>query len=228
MIEFYNITKAYKGTEEHALYDVSFHIKKGEFVFLIGETGAGKTTATRLMLKEELSDSGDIFVNGTDVNMLKRKELPFFRRKIGTVFQDFRLLPYKTVFQNVAFAMEITGTPKRNIEHMVPQILELAGLSHKANSMPSQLSGGEQQRTALARAMANNPPILIADEPTGNLDPAASAEVMDILERFNRRGTTVLVATHAKEIVDRMQKRVIELNRGRIVRDEKQGVYAND
>ena len=228
MIEFYNVTKAYKGTEEHALYDVSFHIKKGEFVFLIGETGAGKTTATRLILKEELSDSGDIFVNGTDVNMLKRKELPFFRRKIGTVFQDFRLLPYKTVFQNVAFAMEITGTPKRNIEHMVPQILELTGLSHKANSLPSQLSGGEQQRTALARAMANNPPILIADEPTGNLDPAASAEVMDILERFNRRGTTVLVATHAKEIVDRMQKRVIELNRGRIVRDEKQGVYAND
>ncbi len=226
MIEFYNVTKSYKNTKEHALCNISFNIRKGEFVFVIGETGAGKTTVARLILKEETADSGDIWVDGTNVEMLKRRELPYLRRKIGTVFQDFRLLPYKTVFENVAFAMEVVGTPKRNIEHMVPQILSLTGLLNKADSLPAQLSGGEQQRTALARAMANNPPILIADEPTGNLDPKASAEVMDILERFNRRGTTVIVATHARDIVDRMQKRVIELSAGRIIRDEKRGAYS--
>lgn len=226
MIEFYNVTKTYKNTNEYALDNVTFKIPKGQFAFLIGETGAGKTTAARLILKEEAPSSGEIIVNGINVNELKRRELPFFRRKIGIVFQDFRLLPYKTVFENVAFAMEVVKTPKRNIEHMVPQILSLTDLENKANVLPAQLSGGERQRVALARAMANNPPILIADEPTGNLDPRSSEEVMHILERFNKRGTTVLVATHSKEAVDKMQKRVIELHHGAVVRDESMGVYA--
>lgn len=225
MIKFNNVTKIYGKTDEIALNHISFEIPKGGFVFLIGSTGAGKTTVTRLILREELADTGNIFVNGDDVSQIKKRQIPFYRRKIGMVFQDYKLLPYKNVFENVAFAMEVVGTPRRNIEHMVPQILSIVGLSDKSNSLPTQLSGGEQQRVALARAMANNPPILIADEPTGNLDPATSYEIMGILERFNRLGTTVLVATHAKDIVDKMRKRVIELSDGNLVRDEKNARY---
>ncbi len=227
MIEFKNVTKTYGETGVTAINNVSFKIGKGEFVFLIGATGAGKTSAARLILREEIPDSGQVIVDGSDVAHLRRRELPRLRRKIGVVFQDFKLLPYKTVFENIAFAMEAAGAEKRNINHMIPQILSLVSLSDKAQTYPSQLSGGEKQRAAMARAMANNPPILIADEPTGNLDPTASAEIMHLFERFNRLGTTVLVISHAREIVDKMQKRVIELDGGKLVRDGKgSGYYA--
>ena len=199
-----------------AIDNVSFKIEKGEFVFLIGATGAGKTSAARLILREEIPDSGEIIIDKENIGRLRRRELPYLRRKIGVVFQDFKLLPYKTVFEN---------TPERNINHMIPQILSLVNLSDKADSYPSQLSGGEKQRAAMARAMANNPPILIADEPTGNLDPTASAEIMHLFERFNKLGTTVLVISHAREIIDKMQKRVLELNRGRLIRDSKSSGY---
>ena len=225
VIKFNNVTKIYDKDNKKALNNVSFDIPKGDFVFLIGSTGAGKTTVTRLILREELATKGTITVDGEDLSQIKKRQIPFYRRKIGMVFQDYKLLPYKTVFENIAFAMEVVGTSKRNIEHMVPQILSIVGLSDKRDSLPSQLSGGEQQRVALARAMANNPPILIADEPTGNLDPATSYEIMDILERFNKLGTTVLVATHAKDIVDKMRKRVIELSDGRLIRDKRNARY---
>ena len=218
MITFNNVTKTYKGAETAALKNVSFDIPRGDFVFLIGETGAGKTTVTRLILRSEIADEGSVIIS--------RKKTAYFRRKIGTVFQDYKLLPYKTVFENVAFALEVTETPRRNIEHMVPQILSLVGLSDKAESKPGQLSGGEQQRVALARAMANNPPILLADEPTGNLDPKTSAETMRLLEKFNKLGTTVVVATHARDIVDSMRRRVIELEKGRVIRDEPDAFYS--
>lgn len=225
MIKFNNVTMVYDKANKNALEHISFDIPKGDFAFLIGSTGAGKTTVTRLILREELATKGTIIVDGEDLSQIKKRQIPFYRRKIGMVFQDYKLLPYKNVFENVAFAMEVVGTPKRNIEHMVPQILSIVGLSDKGESLPSQLSGGEQQRVALARAMANNPPILIADEPTGNLDPATSYEIMDILERFNKLGTTVLIATHAKDIVDKMQKRVIELSDGNLIRDERNARY---
>ena len=226
MITFNNVTKIYKGATEAALKNVSFEIPRGDFVFLIGETGAGKTTVARLILKSETADEGSVIVGGADVSKLSRKKTAYLRRKIGTVFQDYKLLPYKTVFENVAFALEVTETPRRNIKHMVPQILSLVGLSEKAESKPGQLSGGEQQRVALARAMANNPPILLADEPTGNLDPKTSAEIMKLLEGFNRLGTTVVVATHARDIVDSMKRRVIELEGGRVIRDERNAFYS--
>lgn len=225
MIYFENVTKTYNDSTEPALKEISFKIKKGEFVFLVGETGAGKTTVTRLISAEESADSGIVKVLGTNVFKLSKKDLPFYRREIGMVFQDYRLFLKRTVFENVAVAMEIVGTPRKNINHMVPQILEIVGLSHKSNAMPDNLSGGEQQRVAIARAMANNPPILVADEPTGNLDPKTSVEIMHILKRFNKLGTTVLVATHAHDIVDKMQKRVIELKSGAVIRDEKSGSY---
>ena len=226
MIKFHDVTKIYKTTDEVALKQVSFEIPKGDFVFLIGSTGAGKTTITKLILRDEVLDEGEIIVAGKNVSKLKKRALPYFRRNIGMVFQDFKLLPYKTVFENVAFAMEIVGASKKEIKHKVPQILSIVGLEDKANSRPDQLSGGERQRVALARAMANNPPILIADEPTGNLDPDTSVEIMGVLEKFNQRGTTILVATHAKDLVDKMQKRVIEVNDGIIVRDERRGGYS--
>ena len=228
MIEFKNVTKIYKGSEKKALDNISFSVEKGEFVFLIGATGAGKTTITRLILKEEPATSGKISVDNTNLDTLTGKRLSIYRRKIGMVFQDYKLLKNKTVFENVAFAMEVIDTPKKNIDHMVPQILSIVGLSDKANRFPGQLSGGEQQRVALARAMANNPPILIADEPTGNLDPKTSYEIMKILNKFNKLGTTVIVATHAKDIVDIMQRRVIEISHGKIVRDEKSGGYLRE
>ena len=225
MIEFRNVTKIYEASEKAALDNVSFRIDKGDFVFLIGATGAGKTTAARLILREDTPTRGEIIVNGKNTGKLRRRELPYYRRKIGMVFQDYRLLPYKTVFENVAFAMEAVGEPRRNIEHKVPQILSLVGLGNKAESYIEQLSGGEQQRTAMARAMANNPPILIADEPTGNLDPASAWEVMHLLERFNRLGTTVLVVTHARDLVNKMGRRIIELENGVLVRDERNSDY---
>lgn len=225
MIKFDNVTKRYNNTGVTALRNVSFTIPKGDFVFLIGSTGAGKTTISRLIQGLEDFDRGNILVDHFDLSNIKRSALPYLRRRLGVVFQDYKLLSYKTVFENVAFAMEVIGTPKRNINHMVPQILSLVGLEKFVYAKPHQLSGGEQQRVAMARAMANNPPILIADEPTGNLDPETSLEIMNILERFNRRGTTVIVSTHDKELVDKMQKRVIELKDGHIIRDERRGVY---
>lgn len=227
MIRFSDVTKVYDDTGDIALSHVSFNISRGDFVFLVGPTGAGKTTVARLILGAETADSGEVCVRGKNPVQLTRREQPYFRRRIGMVFQDCRLLPDKTVFENVAVAMEAVGAPKRNIERMVPQILSLVGLSEKAASKPSQLSGGEQQRTAMARAMANNPPILVADEPTGNLDPETAREIMYLFERFNRRGTTVVIASHAREIVDSMQRRVIELKKGQIVRDERRGGYYN-
>lgn len=226
MISFEDVTKIYKSGVKEALKDVSFDINSGEFVFLVGSTGAGKTTVARLILKSETASRGRVIVDGSDVAKLKGKGLALMRRKIGTVFQDYKLLPYKTVFENVAFALEVTETPRRNINHMVPQILSLVGLEDKADVLPCKLSGGEQQRTALARAMANNPPILLADEPTGNLDPDTSEEIMRLLERFNKLGTTVVVATHAKDIVDKMRRRVIELDGGTVVRDEENALYS--
>ncbi len=227
MVRFKNVSKVFEDTGDTALDNVSFTIPRGDFVFLIGATGAGKTTISRLILKDELPDEGEIFVGGKNLDDLKRRDVPYLRREIGVVFQDYKLLGTKTVFENVAFAMEIAGVPARNIEHMVPQILSLVGLEDKADCMPNQLSGGERQRVAMARAMANNPPLLIADEPTGNLDPDTSLEIMRLFERFNNLGTTVMIATHDKTIVDRMKKRVIELQNGKLIRDEKQGGYSN-
>lgn len=228
MIEFRNVNKIYHDTDVHALKDLNFRVEQGEFVFLIGATGAGKSTLIKLVMREEMADNGLVLINGVNLANLKGVQIPKMRRKIGVVFQDFKLLPKRTVYENVAFAMEVLGTPQRNINHIVPQVLSLVGLSDKADVFPSQLSGGEQQRASMARALVNNPPLLIADEPTGNLDPETSEEIIDLLVRINRLGTTVLVATHAKEIVDKLQKRVITLDRGRIIRDEKQGRYRLD
>lgn len=226
MIRFENVSKVFSDTGDVALCDANFNIPKGDFVFLVGATGAGKTTVARLILRDELPDEGMIYVDGKNLTDLKRREIPYLRRKMGIVFQDYRLLQGKTIYENIAFAMEVQGTPRRNIEHMIPQILSLVGLEDKAGSKPHQLSGGEQQRAALARAMANNPPILIADEPTGNLDPKTSYEIMKIFERFNRLGTTVIVSTHDMNVVNQMKKRVIELDKGRVVRDERGGGYS--
>ena len=227
MVRFKNVSKIFEDTGDTALDNVSFTIPRGDFVFLIGATGAGKTTISRLILKDELPGKGEIFIGGKNLDDLKRRDIPYLRREIGVVFQDYKLLGTKTVFDNVAFAMEISGVSARNIKHMVPQILSLVGLEDKSGCMPNQLSGGERQRVAMARAMANNPPLLIADEPTGNLDPDTSLEIMHLFERFNSLGTTVMIATHDKTIVDKMKKRVIELKNGRLIRDEKQGGYSN-
>ncbi len=227
MILLNNVSKKYEnGTL--ALDNVSFYIDKGEFVFIVGSSGAGKSTLTKLILCEEKLTGGSLRINGIDVDGLHKREMPFYRRSLGMVFQDFRLLPNKTVFENIAFAMQIRGASNKEVRRCVPNVLSMVGLSHKAKVRPNELSGGEQQRVALARAMVNNPPVLIADEPTGNLDPSTAGEIMQILEDINRRGTTVLVITHAKGIVDKMQKRVIEIDRGNIIRDEERGGYANE
>ena len=226
MIQFENVTKIYDNGF-HALNDISFTIEKGEFVFLVGSSAAGKSTIIKLIMKEEDATSGNILINGIDVCDLKRREVPYFRRTIGVVFQDFRLLPHKTVQENVAYAMEIIGAPNKEIRRNVPGVLSMVGLSHKAKMYPSQLSGGEQQRVAIARAIVNNPVVLIADEPTGNLDPDTAMEIMNILEDINRRGTTVVMATHAENIVNKMQKRVLVVEKGLIARDEEKGGYAN-
>ncbi|MEG0129087.1 cell division ATP-binding protein FtsE, partial [Clostridium sp.] len=213
-------------TNNHiALSNINIDIEKGEFVFLVGPSGAGKSTFIKLLLKEVDITSGQIVVNNKEVNKLKRNDIPFYRRSIGMVFQDFRLLPDKTVYENVAFAMRIVEANPKEIKKRIPQVLSLVGLSGKANQYPNQLSGGEQQRIALARALANNPKLLICDEPTGNLDPETSWEIMDLLMEINKSGTTILMATHAKDIVDRMKKRVIAIEKGVVVRDQQRGVY---
>lgn len=222
MIRFEHVTKTYKTNV--GLDDVSVHIKKGDFVFLVGPSGAGKSTFIKLILKEINADEGSILVDGQEVTQLSNREIPQYRRKLGTVFQDFRLLPKKTVFENVAFAMEVVHKTPRQIRKQVPQILSLVGISDKAHKYPEELSAGEQQRVAIARAIVNNPTVLIADEPTGNLDPDTAWEIMDLLDQINLRGTTIVMVTHAKDIVDRMKKRVIAIEAGRVVRDE-QGVY---
>ena len=224
MIEFIDVHKTYDGGNK-AVDGVNFYINKGEFVFLVGPSGSGKSTLLKLMIREEKADSGQIILNNYKVVSMKDKHVPYLRRSIGIVFQDFRLLPDKTVYENVAFAMRIVRSSARQIRRQVPTLLSLVGLSSKANNYPNELSGGEQQRVAMARALANNPLVLIADEPTGNLDPENAWEIMKILNEINLRGTTVIVATHAKDIVDNMQKRVIELDKGHILRDQQRGIY---
>ncbi|MFM1725060.1 MULTISPECIES: cell division ATP-binding protein FtsE [Rhodococcus] len=226
MISVKDVSKFYKASTRPALDKVSVEIDKGEFVFLIGPSGSGKSTFMQLLLKEETPTSGDIYVADFHVNKLSGRKVPKLRQSVGYVFQDFRLLPSKTVSQNVAFALEVIGKSRSMIERTVPEVLDLVGLSGKADRLPNELSGGEQQRVAIARAFVNRPLVLLADEPTGNLDPDTSADIMLLLERINRTGTTVLMATHDHHIVDSMRRRVVELDLGRVVRDEARGVYA--
>ena len=224
MIKTDRITKIYKDSVV-ALEDVSVEVGKGEFVFVVGPSGSGKSTFIRLLLKEEEPTRGSIHVAGKNIAALSPWKVPYLRRNIGTVFQDFKLLPEKTVFENVAFALEVIGKPRHVIERRVPEILELVGLGDKLNNYPEELSGGEQQRVSIARAFVNRPLILLADEPTGNLDPSTSVEIMKLLDRINRTGTTVMMATHDNAIVDAMRRRVIELDKGQVIRDQARGVY---
>ena len=222
MIEFKNVNKTYS-TGTVAVDNANFKINKGDFAFLVGTSGSGKSTLIKLILKEEEPTSGNIIINGKDTTFLKKSRVPYLRRSMGVVFQDFRLLPDKTVYENVAFAMYIVKATPRHIRRQVPMLLSLVELSSKAKMYPNELSGGEQQRVALARALVNNPAMLIADEPTGNLDPDTAWDIMTLLDDINKRGTTVVVATHAKDIVDRMNKRVIHISKGKIIRDSKGG-----
>ena len=228
MIRLENITKVYARGARPALDGVDLEIERGEFVFLVGASGSGKSTMLRLMLREERPTAGSIFVAGKDLSTLSTWKVPYLRRQIGTVFQDFRLLPTKTVFENVAFALQVIGKPKHHIMATVPETLDLVGLGGKEKRRPHELSGGEQQRVAIARAFVNRPSILLADEPTGNLDPTTSVGIMRLLDRINRTGTTVVMATHDDEIVDQMRKRVVELEAGQVVRDQSRGVYGSD
>ena len=225
MIRFENVSKIYPGTDRPALDNVNLEIEKGEFVFLVGLSGSGKSTFLRLVLREERPTTGTIHVAGKDLNTLPNHKVPDLRRQVGTVFQDFRLLSNKTITENVAFALHVLGHSQKEINREVPEVLELVGLEDKGDRKPSEISGGEQQRVAIARAYVTKPPILIADEPTGNLDPATSIGIMKLLDRINREGTTVLMATHDSGIVDQMRKRVIELDHGNVVRDQVRGVY---
>ena len=225
MIRLTGITKIYPSQVRPALDDVSVEVGKGEFVFLVGASGSGKSTFLRLILREASPTSGHVFVAGKEINRLAGWKVPRLRRQIGTVFQDFRLLPNKTVSENVAFALQVIGKSRSEIRRTVPETLELVGLDGKGDRMPDELSGGEQQRVAIARAFVNRPMILIADEPTGNLDPATSVGIMKLLDRINRTGTTVVMATHDAGVVDQMRKRVIELSEGTLIRDQAQGVY---
>jgi cell division transport system ATP-binding protein len=224
MIRFENVTKIYKGMVP-ALSGISFDIHRGEFVFFVGPSGSGKTTCLRLLLREETPDEGSIFVAGRDIGLLTQWRVPLLRRNLGCVFQDFRLLPNKSVAENVAFALEVIGRPRNLVRTQVAQVLDLVGLGQKADRMPDELSGGEQQRVAIARAFVNRPLVLLADEPTGNLDPATSQGIMRLLERINHTGTTIVMATHDVGIVDSMRRRVIELEHGHLVRDQARGVY---
>lgn len=224
MILLSNVSKTYPNGST-ALDDVSFFIERGEFVFIVGPSGAGKSTLIKLLMHEETATSGQVIINNKDIGKLKRRQIPYLRRSMGVVFQDFRLLSNKTVYENVAFAMDIIGASRKEIRKQVPNVLSLVGLSHKAKSYPRELSGGEQQRVALARALVNNPAFLIADEPTGNLNPKVAMEIMELLDNINKRGTTIIMATHAKDIVDTMKKRVIAIEEGKIVRDESRGGY---
>lgn len=227
MISMQDVTKIYENGAL-GLKDFSVEIDKGEFVFIVGSSGSGKSTFIRILLKEIEPTTGEVYIDQTGLSNLKRKKVPYLRRKIGCVFQDFRLLPSKTVYENVAFAMQVIEASNRNIRRSVPQILSLVGLHKKANAFPDQLSGGEKQRVAIARAIINKPPILIADEPTGNLDPDTAWGIMELLKEINSRGTTVVMATHAKDIVNRMRKRVIHLDSGVLISDIAEGGYDDE
>jgi len=224
MVKMLGVTKVFPNGAV-ALSNVTLKIDKGEFVFIVGPSGAGKSTIIKLISREELPTKGYLVVGGRDLSRLRRREVPFYRRKLGVVFQDFRLLPNKTIYENVAFAMEVVEAPPKIIKKRIPEVLQLVGLRHKMGAMPSELSGGEQQRVSLARAIVNNPELIIADEPTGNLDPETSWEIFRLLNEINRRGTTIIVATHASSFVNKMRKRVISIDRGMIIRDQEKGVY---
>ena len=229
VITFDHVTKVYPAQpNKPALNDVSLQIYAGEFLFLVGHSGSGKSTFIRLLTREIKPTSGKIYVADEDLSAMKNWRVPYLRRNIGCVFQDFKLLPNKTVYENVAFALQVIGKNKHVIKTQVPEVLRLVGLADKLNKYPDQLSGGEQQRVSIARAIVNRPPLLICDEPTGNLDPQTSRGIMDLLERINRTGTTVLIATHDREMVDNMRRRVIALDRGRLMRDQDRGVYGSD
>ncbi|HXT45678.1 MAG TPA: cell division ATP-binding protein FtsE [Pseudonocardiaceae bacterium] len=225
MIRLHHVSKSYRTSTRPALDDVTVEVEKGEFAFLIGPSGSGKSTFLRLLLREEVPSKGDVYVADLNVSKLSQRRIPQLRQRVGCVFQDFRLLTNKTVTENVAFALEVIGKPRHTIRKVVPEVLELVGLEGKADRMPHELSGGEQQRVAIARAFVNRPLVLLADEPTGNLDRDISHDIMLLLERINRTGTTVLMATHDHAIVDAMRRRVVELNLGQVVRDEARGVY---
>ncbi|AQS60311.1 cell division ATP-binding protein FtsE [Desulforamulus ferrireducens] len=227
MIQFYNVSKVYENGVK-AISDLTLHIRKGEFAFVVGPSGAGKSTLIKLICREVLPTRGQVMFNGRNILRMKPREVPYLRRKIGMVFQDFRLLPQKTAAENVAFALEITGASRREIKRLVPAVLEQVGLKDKADLLPAQMSGGEQQRVGIARAIVNNPLMIIADEPTGNLDPDTSWEIMNLFQEINRRGTTILMVTHASDIVNSLKKRVIALQNGIIVRDEESGVYRGE
>ena len=225
MIRLERVTKSYRGASASALADVELQIDRGEFVFLVGSSGSGKSTLLRLILREEKPDSGELFVLGESLRTLPQRRVSSYRRKLGVVFQDFRLLPNKTVYQNIAFALQVIGKSRAFIETSVPDVLRLVGLEDKSSSFPAALSGGEQQRVAIARALVNRPELLLADEPTGNLDPDNSKEIMGLLSRINLSGTTIVMATHDRGIVDQMQRRVVEIKEGRIVRDAETASY---
>ncbi|WP_245526112.1 cell division ATP-binding protein FtsE [Cryptobacterium curtum] len=226
---FDHVTKVYPAQpNKPALYDISLQVFAGEFVFLVGHSGSGKTTLTRMIIREVRPTEGHIYIADEDLATMRNWRVPYLRRNIGTVFQDFKLLPNKTVFENVAFALEVIGKSRHVIRTQVPEVLRLVGLQDKLDKRPDQLSGGEQQRVSIARAIVNRPPLLVCDEPTGNLDPQTSRGIMDLLERINRTGTTVLVATHDREMVDNMRRRVIALEKGRLTRDQDRGVYGFD
>jgi cell division transport system ATP-binding protein len=225
MIRFENVTKVYPRSTRPALHDISLEVGRGEFVFVVGQSGSGKSTLLRLALREEQATKGTVLVAGHELGRLPHRKVPRLRREIGTVFQDFRLLPNKNVYQNVAFALQVLGRSGHAIRQVVPETLEMVGLAGKEKRLPHELSGGEQQRVAIARAFVNKPAILLADEPTGNLDPTNSLEIVRLLDRINRTGTTIVMATHDDDIVDQLRKRVVELAGGQIIRDENKGVY---
>jgi cell division transport system ATP-binding protein len=224
LIKFRRVTKVYQGNI-YALDDVTVDIDKKEFVFIVGPSGSGKSTFIKLLLKEEEPTNGQVYIADTHLGDIKKWKIPYLRRKVGCVFQDFKLLPQKTVYENVSYALEVTGRPRRIIETYVPEVLRLVGLSHKLDAYPDEMSGGEQQRVSIARAFVNRPPILLADEPTGNLDPSMSMGIVKLLERINNTGTTVIMATHDQDIVNTFKKRVVELRDGRVIRDQARGVY---
>jgi cell division transport system ATP-binding protein len=225
MIRFENVTKIYRRSSQPALHGISLEVERGEFVFVVGQSGSGKSTLLRLILCEEAASSGEVLVAGRELSRLPKRKVPALRREIGTVFQDFRLLPNKDVFQNVAFALQVLGKSRQTIRAVVPETLEMVGLADKEKRLPHQLSGGEQQRVAIARAFVNKPSIVLADEPTGNLDPTTSLDIVRLLDRINRTGTTIVMATHDNGIVDQLRKRVLELDNGELVRDQLRGVY---
>jgi len=225
MIRFENVSMSYRRSSRPALRGISLDVERGEFVFLVGQSGSGKSTLLRLILREERASSGNVLVAGRELSTLPGRKVPALRREIGTVFQDFRLLPNKNVFQNVAFALQVLGKSRQVVRAVVPETLEMVGLGGLEKRLPHQLSGGEQQRVAIARAFVNKPAILLADEPTGNLDPTTSLDIVRLLDRINRTGTTIMMATHDDEIVDQLRKRVVELDDGEVVRDQIRGVY---